>query len=931
MHRSISLFLLLVWLKYTLLPAQPAITPVFDNIFPFQITEFRTSDNGRYILKTPLPLFTCLLNGKNIDPSVIKSILPPDLGIEYNHSLKFTLKSDSSGGLVYKIILTIENISSDTVQISNVVPFGTGSDRLYLTASGPPALARAKIFRPGCGPLDVILPDNAWELGYSSIDLNGKISAYGLALRTSGEEAVLHRYSTILPSGASVEYTLFIELFEGEWQNGLKKAFHERYLFDVAQFDEALFKRADLQWIRSAYVATIQFAWDQRFYDSRARKYTFYGFLEEGKKYFGGYDIYALWPTWPRLGLDQRNQWDLYADLPFGLPKLWELANYARQNGTRFFISYNPWDKSTRDGDQLAGMSYLIKTIGADGVVLDTRGSSSYELQAAADSVRDGVIMYSEGMAVPRDMQGILAGRVHDAIYYQPPLNLNKLIRPDFAIFRVCQLSEGHIHRETAISFFNGYGTEINTMAPGRPEGIGEEFLFLGKTTRILRENSKVFQQGNFTPLIASLRDSIYINRWENDHKTLFTIFSLVPQGHVGALFPVRCAEGNHFVSLWSHMELTPVLREDQFFLPVSVLPFPKENLHTRLEGSVECVAVFPRIIKLEWTGDSLFIRADRGNRLLIWKNEPSYQNTPDEYPASQIRINFCEKYGHYQGKLIFQLFDNKELIDELIYEFPQGWIRKINWPSQTEPVASCPSDMVEIPAGKFLYTTWHDDSFIPYPSEPDSIWIEMNRFFMDRYPVTNKQFYHFIQETGYRPADTTGYLRHWKNGMYPKGMENHPVVWVSIDDARAYARWAGKRLPTECEWQYAAQGTDGRAWPWGNEFHATKCNSAFGVTTPVDAFPKGKSPFKVEDLVGNVWQMTEDEYDNGSYLFSIIRGGSYFRPDASEWYIKGGPQPVNKRQILIRVAPGFDRSATVGFRCVKDALTLPVGTTRNP
>jgi len=238
---------------------------------------------------------------------------------------------------------------------------------------------------------------------------------------------------------------------------------------------------------------------------------------------------------------------------------------------------------------------------------------------------------------------------------------------------------------------------------------------------------------------------------------------------------------------------------------------------------------------------------------------------------------------------------------------------------------------MVEIPAGRFLYKTWHDESFIPYPTEPDSAWIEMKRFFMDRYPVTNKQFYQFIQESGYRPADTTGYLRHWTNGMYPRGMENHPVVWVSLDDARAYARWSGKRLPTEQEWQYAAQGTDGRAWPWGNEFHATKCNSSFGVTTPVDAFPKGKSPFKVEDMVGNVWQLTEGEYDNGSYLFSIIRGGSYFRPDASEWYIKGGPQPVNKRQMLIRVAPGFDRSATVGFRCVRDAVPLPSGSFRNP
>jgi formylglycine-generating enzyme required for sulfatase activity len=145
-------------------------------------------------------------------------------------------------------------------------------------------------------------------------------------------------------------------------------------------------------------------------------------------------------------------------------------------------------------------------------------------------------------------------------------------------------------------------------------------------------------------------------------------------------------------------------------------------------------------------------------------------------------------------------------------------------------------------------------------------------------------------------------------------------VVYVSIEDARAYAEWSGKRLPTEVEWQYAAQGTDGRLWPWGEEFHGTKCNNSFERPTPVDAFPKGRSPFKVEDMVGNVWQLTNDVYDNGSYRFVIMRGGSYYNPASSWWYVKGGPQPLDKTQMLLMVSPGFDRSATVGFRCVVDA-----------
>ena len=88
---------------------------------------------------------------------------------------------------------------------------------------------------------------------------------------------------------------------------------------------------------------------------------------------------------------------------------------------------------------------------------------------------------------------------------------------------------------------------------------------------------------------------------------------------------------------------------------------------------------------------------------------------------------------------------------------------------------------------------------------------------------------------------------------------------------------------------------------------------------TPVDAFPKGQSPYGVLDLVGNIWQMTADIYFNGTNYFGIIRGGSYYKPESSSWYLKGGPQPLDKTQILLMVSPSFDRSSAVGFRCVKD------------
>jgi formylglycine-generating enzyme required for sulfatase activity len=580
-------------------------------------------------------------------------------------------------------------------------------------------------------------------------------------------------------------------------------------------------------------------------------------------------------------------------------------------------------------------MEELLRATDADGVVLDTKGSSSRELQATADKVRPGIIMYSEGMAVPKDMPGIVSGRVHDALVMPPPLNLNKLIKTDFAIFRVLQLADDRLHRELAISFFNGYGVEINTMRPGRPEWIDEEFAYMGRTTRILRENKAAFSSEGFDPLVNTLVDSVYVNCWDAPGKRIFTIYSVNPKGCNGKLFEfadpseywpaARIIDQYHFVDLWNHEEVIPVIEGEKAYIPVKIEAFDPAWLNTRREGNAGCVGVFTHDLFVERKGTMLTVRSNDpvSDRIVITGENPTYSSKQFSFPAKEMTVDYRNLFPGPVDKIVIQLFLGTELVDEKVIRPGLGVPVLIGSTGRTSVKSARPEEMADIPAGQFRFYTKRDpntlDPFIAFPDYRDTVVVQMSHFYMDKYPVTNADFKTFIDKTSYTPADTSNFLKHWAGRSPIKGTENHPVVFVSLDDAKAYAAWAGKRLPTEREWQYAAQGSDMRKYPWGNKMDSTKCNHNLNFETPVDKFRKGGSPFGVLDLVGNVWQMTADVYDNGSYYFNIIRGGSYYHPTQSIWYVTGGPLPVDHPEMLLLISPGLDRNSTVGFRCVRD------------
>ncbi len=851
-----------------------------------------------------------------------------------------------------KGIINFRNSSSDTITLHNVVPLGRNAEHVYITGKGSHGLSRTHLFRPGYAPVNVIVPDNAWELGFTCAETNGKDNIVALVRRDnkSLQDGRIRRFETILYPGGTVKYNFWLDKYQGDWQNGLRLMFQDRLLYDVhvGSFDNSLHEREDQQWIRDAYAVNLMMAWDKRFYDCTDNSFHVKEHLEKMRKLMGGYDVYGIWPTWPALGMDQRNQWDMFRDLPGGFNKLKEISELCHQMGSYFFLCYNPWDGSTRsDEGHFDGMTNITRLTNIDGFVLDTSGGSSKELQDAVDAARDGVVMYSEGMAVPHDMQGIVSGRVHNALYYPPILNLNKFIKPQFAIFRVAEEAREPIKREFNLSFFNGYGTEINSFPAGRFEWSDNQMRYWGKLLQIQRENSGSFLQNSYTPLIPTIVDSIFVNEWPNGAKTIYTIFNLHPGGFKGRLFEANKGDADsHYVDLFHHEELEVDIVDDKKYVPAKLDGFNMFDLGTNNEGSVSVIALLPKLISVELSGgDVLTFSSKGGNSIRIWAGTPSYEKSPVVFGVEEQSVKLLSLFPDYEGKFIIQAFEDNELIDERIINIKPGTARLISDLETTPRASKAPEGMVLIPSGIFNCDTYRTgDNFINYPENPtaEGEQIAMNKFYMDKYPVTNGQYKDFMDVSGYQPDDTTNFLKHWINGNIPEGMENHPVIYVTLEDAKAYAKWAGKRLPTEVEWQYAAQTEDANEWPWIQDtpvereeeritntlsvwkikgIDSTRCNLGDGSLYPVGKYKEGVNPHGLYDLVGSVWQLTNDQYDNTTYKYIMVKGGSYFLPTSSFWYIQGGPRELNFRQYLLRVSPSFERKATVGFRCVKDAL----------
>jgi iron(II)-dependent oxidoreductase len=619
---------------------------------------------------------------------------------------------------------------------------------------------------------------------------------------------------------------------------------------------------------------------DRYFYDPIAHHYTVNRYLDDLEKRYGGIDSVLIWPTYPNMGIDNRNQHDLIRSMPGGVAGVRQMIADFHKRGVKVLFPMMMWDQGTRDNGKSwpDAIAELMAEIGADGINGDTQDGVPLAFSLAADQT--GHPLAFEPEHNPSDEA--LAWNVMTWGQYQygfvPLVDRYKWLERRHMV----NISDRWKKDKTdnlQFAFFNGVGWESWESIWGIWNGITpRDAEATRRIATIERATAPFLQSKEWEPLAPMLRYGIFSSRWPSGQQTLWTIVNRNDYDVEGPQLELAAEDGVRYFDLYHGVELTPVKNA----AGKNVLSF---TLEAHGYGSILASHSAP----------------DTGIQNLMSK-------------MKSLTAKPLASYSH-----------EWRVLPQQIVPIPS-----------TKVPAESPADMVKIPAADFVFRVqgievegFNDigvDVQYPWEDTPRRFHehpIRVKAFWIDKFPVTNGQFKKFMDATHYHPYDDLNFLRDWQNGSYPGGAENKPVTWVSLEDARTYATWTGKRLPHEWEWQYAAQGTDGRLYPWGNEWNASavpvpdKSRSMRGPDA-VDAHPRGASPFGVMDLVGNVWQWTE-EFTDDHTIAGILRGGSYYQPQGSIWYFPQAYKLTEHGKLLL-TSPSLDRSGGLGFRCVQDA-----------
>ncbi len=664
--------------------------------------------------------------------------------------------------------------------------------------------------------------------------------------------------------------------------------------------DMSLYDRTDLQWLATSFACHFTFMYDLSFFDPQSGRFLVDQFLADGEREFGGYDAVLLWHAYPRIGVDQRNQFDFYRDMPGGLDGMRQLVHDLQQHGVKVYINYNPWDLATRREpvSTLQSLADIVAAMDVDGIFLDTMAAGSQELRTLVDQQRTGVAFVPEIFPSVADLSSLMGSWYQFGVnpFAEPSLLHHKWIEPRHMELQISRWKGLHPHeqdphhQEIENAFFNGSGMMIweNIFGAYNPWRVRDRMLW-SRAVRVLRTYQEYFVAGSWQPFYPTDQPELFAHRWTHDGQALFT---LVNHGEERSDAPLLTLSGldssAQAFDLWQGREL---------------------QLRHLPDGRRQVIGSIGRLGGILVTSRT----DDRLKRLMQRQQQDAWRGEP------QVDLrNVVDSVVYPQPVCRTSPTTGRQASAGMVY-VPGGMLTMHIQHARREP--GCHPDPTTDPRDWVKYNEWNWSEPLHHNVGP----VQVHPFWIDEAEVTNAEFDEFLRATGYQPACRVNFLQHWPEGIMPPQLADHPVVYVDLDDARAYARWAGKRLPTEEEWHLAAQGLDGRKWPWGNEEPTTeRVNLSGDHTMGARTCPNGRSPFGCYHMSGNVYEWTESYRNDRHTRYVMIRGGSYFDPKAdpataSLWYTDGGPQPCEHHAKFILMYPGLDRCATIGFRCVRD------------
>jgi len=682
---------------------------------------------------------------------------------------------------------------------------------------------------------------------------------------------------------------------------------HQEWLADITHwraerririgYDPARYSIPSLTWAQSNFIQPQMMVHDRNFYDPIQGKYTVDRYLDDVDKRYGGIDSVLVWATYPNMGIDDRNQQDMVRSMPGGIQGLKQMVADFHRRGVKVFFPMMMWDQGTRDPGKTwpDAIAEFMKDLDADGINGDTQDGVPLAFSLAADKANHTLAFEPEvGTSDEAIAWNVLTWGYY-RFQFVPSIDRHRWLETRHMV-HVCDRWSKDKNDNLQFAFFNGEGWESWENIWGIWNGITPaDAEATRRIANIERAFAPFLVSPDWEPLYPMHAYGVFASRWPLKNQTLWTIVNRNEYDVDGRQITVPFEPGMRYFDLYNGVELKPALEADH-----AVLSFA-----TEAHG----------------------------------------------YGAILATTTLDSKAQQFLEKM-------KVMTAKPLSSFSHEWQKNLQTLVEIAPTraaTSAPEGMIRIDGSDYLFTVQgieieggNDIGVdVQYPWEDSPRRFHEHRmlitpFYIDKYPVTNAEFKKFLDSSRYHPKDDLNFLKDWKGGTYPDGAANKPVTWVSIEDAREYGKWAGKRLPHEWEWQYAAQGNDERQFPWGNcdwlqpQFVGgpPSCASQAGnsetfaplpdkgrvmlAASDVNAHPKGASPFGVMDMVGNVWQWT-DEYVDEHTRAAILRGGSHYQPQGSVWYFPQAYKNGEHGKLLL-MAPSYDRSGAIGFRCVKDA-----------